>query len=145
MKPSLRPAVPSAQRYGPHAIHADYGSGWCNVQGPHYHPYPPFDDHLFQENPGGFRLMLSAGGDPAAALEEEVVVDSAARRLCVLRRAGASAQRSSWSAETRGSGTWLLREATLPGAREDLLRNDSLRGRFAGTLAVDLLAWGRLL
>lgn len=98
-----------------------------------------------EETPGGFRLTLSAGGDPAAALEEEVTVDSAARRLSVLRRAGTSAQRSSWSAETRGSGTWLLREATLPGAREDLLRNDSLRGRFAGTLAVDLLAWARML
>ncbi len=98
-----------------------------------------------EETPGGFRLTLSAGGDPAAALEEDVTVDSATRRLSVLRRAGASAQRSSWSAETRGSGTWLLREATLPGAREDLLRNDSLRGRFAGTLAVDLLAWARML
>ncbi len=98
-----------------------------------------------EETPGGFRLTLSAGGDPAAALEEEVTVDSAARRLSVLRRAGASAQRSSWSAETRGRATWLRREAALPGAREDLLRNDSLRGRFAGTLAVDLLAWARML
>ncbi len=34
-----------------------------------------------------------------------------------------------------------MRGARLSGPREDLLRNDSLRGRLAGTLAVDLLAW----
>jgi hypothetical protein len=39
--------------------------------------------------------------------------------------------------------TWLVREAVLSGAREDLLKNDSARGRMAGTLAVDLLAWSR--
>jgi hypothetical protein len=38
-----------------------------------------------------------------------------------------------------------MRETTLSGSREDLLRNDALRGRLAGTLAVDLLAWARLL
>ena len=103
------------------------------------------DVSRFEETPAGFRLTLSAGGDPGASLEEEVAVDPAARRLSVVRRAGASEQRSSWTAATRSGGTWLLREATLPGAREDLLRNDSLRGRFAGTLAVDLLAWGRML
>jgi hypothetical protein len=38
-----------------------------------------------------------------------------------------------------------VREATLSGRRQDLLRNDSLRGRLAGALAVDLLAWARML
>jgi hypothetical protein len=33
----------------------------------------------------------------------------------------------------------------LSGAREDLLANDSARGRMAGTLAADLLGWARLL
>jgi hypothetical protein len=41
--------------------------------------------------------------------------------------------------------TWLVREAVLAGPREDLLVNDSARGRMAGTLAVDLLAWTRTL
>jgi hypothetical protein len=49
------------QYNGPHAINAQYGSGWCNVQGAHYHPYPPFDDRLFQENRGGYDFL----GDPA--------------------------------------------------------------------------------
>jgi hypothetical protein len=47
--------------------------------------------------------------------------------------------------ETRDGETWLVREATLSGAREDLLKNDHARGRLAGTLAVDLLAWTRRL
>jgi hypothetical protein len=58
-------AAPQAQqewRYnGPHAVNAQYGSGWCNVQAPHTHPYPPFDDHLFQENNGGYNFL----GDPS--------------------------------------------------------------------------------
>ncbi len=105
------------------------------------------DVSRLEETPGGFRLTLSpgSGGEPGASLEEEVTVDPAGQRLSVVRRAGVSEHRSSWSANARSGGTWLLREATLPGAREDLLRNDSLRGRFAGTLAVDLLAWGRML
>lgn len=51
----------------------------------------------------------------------------------------------SFRAEVRNGETWLVREAVLSGAREDLLVNDSARGRLAGTLAVDLLAWSRLL
>ena len=35
-----------------------------------------------------------------------------------------------------------MREAASRGSRRDLLRNDSLRGRLAGTLAVDLLGLG---
>lgn len=94
----------------------------------------------------GYRLRLSAGGgDPAATLEEEVTPDGDANALSVLRRGGSSESRSSWRAEERSGKTWLIREAALSGAREDLLRNDSLRGRLAGSLAVDLLAWARLL
>ena len=94
----------------------------------------------------GFRLRLSAGGgDPGATLEEEITPDADARTLSVVRRSGASESRSSWRAEEREGKTWLLREAALSGAREDLLRNDSLRGRLAGSLAVDLLAWARML
>ena len=51
----------------------------------------------------------------------------------------------SYRVEEREGATYLVREAALSGAREDLLRNDSARGRLAGTLAVDLLAWSRLL
>ena len=94
----------------------------------------------------GYRLRLSAGGgDPAATLEEEITPDADSHTLSVLRRGGGSESRSSWRAEEREGKTWLLREATLTGSREDLLRNDSLRGRLAGSLAVDLLAWARLL
>jgi hypothetical protein len=54
------PAAPKWQYRGPHAIHAEYGSGWCNMQGLHAHPYPPFDDHLFQEDHGAYYFV----GDP---------------------------------------------------------------------------------
>jgi hypothetical protein len=97
--------------------------------------------------PSGFRLTLSPGSGTGseARLEEEVSLDPEARRVSVLRRAGASEQRSSYRAQVREGRTWLMREMELSGAREDLLRNDSLRGRLAGSLAVDLLAWGRML
>jgi hypothetical protein len=45
----------------------------------------------------------------------------------------------------RNGRTYLVREASIPGRGEELLRNDSLRGRLAGSLAVDLLAWARML
>jgi hypothetical protein len=51
----------------------------------------------------------------------------------------------SFRVEVHDGETWLVREAVLAGPREDLLVNDSARGRMAGTLAVDLLAWTRLL
>jgi len=54
-------------------------------------------------------------------------------------------QESFYQVLLRGQKTFLVRRLVLPGSRMDLLRNDSLRGRFAGTLAVDLLAWARLL
>jgi hypothetical protein len=95
----------------------------------------------------GFRLRLHApeGAPGEPGLEEEVTVDRAARRLVVRRRGAATTSRSSFRAETREGRTYLIREALFEGPREDLLRNDGLRGRLAGSLAVDLLAWARRL
>jgi hypothetical protein len=99
-----------------------------------------------EETPTGFRLALSASADTSeTSVEEDVAIDSEALRLAIVRKSGASAFRSSYRAQERAGRTFLIREAVLSGAREDLLRNDSLRGRLAGTLAVDLLAWGRML
>jgi hypothetical protein len=99
-----------------------------------------------ERTPSGYRLRLSAGGgDAGATLEEDVTSDPDSHTVSVVRRAGSSESRSSWRAEERGGRTWLLREAELAGPREDLLRNDSLRGRLAGSLAIDLLAWARML
>lgn len=101
------------------------------------------------ETSSGFRLTLSAG--PAtpesgpARVVDEVSLEPGPRRLSVRRLAGESEHRSSYRVDDREGETYLLREATLSGAREDLLRNDSLRGRFAAGLAVDLLAWTRML
>ena len=97
-----------------------------------------------RETLGGFHLTLSAPGE-AAALEEDVLLDPTARRVAVVRRSTSGKQQSSYSAVERGEKATLLREAVWPGAREDLLRQDGLRGRLAGSLAVDLLAWSRLL
>jgi hypothetical protein len=63
----------------------------------------------------------------------------------VERRTGASVSKSAYGVEERSGKTYLIREAVLPGSREDLLRNDSMRGRRAGSLALDLLAWARML
>jgi arylamine N-acetyltransferase len=95
---------------------------------------------------GVWRLRLSpaatAGeGSQEAAVEEEVTVDGTTRSLRVMR----GSQESFYQVLLRGKKTFLVRRLVLPGPRLDLLRNDSLRGRFAGTLAVDLLAWARLL
>jgi hypothetical protein len=95
--------------------------------------------------PGGFRVSLSAGGDAPARLEEDVAPDPSSLRVDVVRRSESGRQLSAFQVRELEGRTWLTREATLAGPREDLLRNDSLRGRLAGTLAVDLLAWSRLL
>ena len=100
-----------------------------------------------EQTPGGFRLrLLGPEGAPVEAgpgLEEDVEVDRGARRLVVRRRGAASVSCSTFRAERREGRTYLIREALMDGQREDLLRNDSLRGRLAGALAVDLLAWAR--
>jgi hypothetical protein len=55
-------APPQEWQYdGPHAINAEAGGGWCNLRGPHAHPYPPFDELLFQEEDDGGYAFL---GDP---------------------------------------------------------------------------------
>jgi hypothetical protein len=100
------------------------------------------------EAPGGFRATLRPPGAPAgtADVEDEVSADAATGHLSVRRRAASGAPfESSYRAITRGGRTYLVRESALPGRGEELLRNDSLRGRLAGSLAVDLLAWARML
>lgn len=94
----------------------------------------------------GWRLRLSPPGAPQAGFEEDITPDSDRRALDVRRRyADGREVNLAFRVEERDSATYLVREATFSGAREDLLKNDSARGRLAGTLAVDLLAWSRLL
>ena len=100
------------------------------------------------EEPAGkgwrLRLLPPATGavEPAGGeIEEEITPDAESLALRV-RRGGRD---SFYEAIDRGGKTFLVRRLALDGPRPDLLRNDSLRGRFAGSLAVDLLAWARLL
>lgn len=78
-------------------------------------------------------------------LQERVVPDAPLRLLKIERRSGSTRSESFFQAEERGGRSYLKRGVRLQGSREDLLRNDSLRGRLAGSLAVDLLAWARIL
>ena len=101
---------------------------------------------VLAEAPDSFRLRVSAGEGAGGEsfLEEEVTADRPGRRLSILRRGAAgAAARFTFRAESRGGATYLIREALFEAPREDLLRNDALRGRLAGSLAVDLLAWSR--
>lgn len=105
---------------------------------------------VLSEDPtaSGFRLTLGAPGREREARAETVDAvrpDLAARRVWLERSMGASVSKSSYGVEVRAGKTYLLREAVLPGSGEDLLRNDSMRGRWAGSLALDLLAWARML
>ena len=94
----------------------------------------------------GWRLRLSPPGAPQAGFEEDITPHSDRRALDVRRRYTDGREVNlSFRVEERDGATFLVREAILSGAREDLLKNDSARGRLAGTLAVDLLAWARLL
>jgi arylamine N-acetyltransferase len=94
----------------------------------------------------GWRFRLSPPGMAEAGFEEEVTPDLNRRALEIERRYGDGRIASfSFRVDVHEGETWLVREAVLPGPREDLLKNDSARGRMAGTLAVDLLAWSRLL
>ena len=91
--------------------------------------------------PRAWRASLTiAGGAPVV---EDVEADDAARVVAVVRESPAS--RSSWAIEEKAGTVYLVRRQWLTGPRLDLLRNDSLRGRLAGSLAVDLLGWARLL
>lgn len=99
---------------------------------------------VLQAAEGSWRILLSPAGDgegPRANLEEQITPDPVSRRIRVRR----GREESSYGAESRAGRTYLIRRAILSGPREDLLRNDSLRGRLAGTLALDLLAWVRML
>lgn len=94
----------------------------------------------------GWRLRLSPPGVPQAGFEEDITPDPDRRALDVRRRYSDGREVAlSFRVEERDGATYLVREAVLSGARDDLLRNDSARGRLAATLAVDLLAWARLL
>jgi hypothetical protein len=94
----------------------------------------------------GWRFRFSPPGVPEAGFEEEVTPDSERLALGVLRRyADGREVPLSFRVEVREGETWLVREVVLSGAREDLLVNDSARGRLAGTLAADLLGWSRLI
>ena len=96
-----------------------------------------------ESSSGGWRVRLAPPQlqEETGALEEEITPDPVRLALRV-RRAN---QESSYEVASRSGRTFLVRRLMLPGPRPDLLRNDSLRGRFAGSLAVDLLAWARLL
>ncbi|MDQ6891656.1 MAG: arylamine N-acetyltransferase [Acidobacteriota bacterium] len=89
------------------------------------------------------RLVSPAGpgGSPAAEIRESVEADPPARTLRIRR----GSQETSYRAEKREGTPWLVRRGVLDGRRMDLLRNDSMRGRIAGSLAVDLLGWARRL
>lgn len=94
----------------------------------------------------GWRFRLSPPGAAEAGFEEEVTPDPDRRALAVKRKYPDSREVPlEFRVEVRDGSTWLVREAVLSGARDDLLRNDHARGRLAGTLAVDLLAWARKL
>ena len=96
-----------------------------------------------------FRLAPAASSDAAApgppAITEEVAPSSDRFELRVLRHSGATRSETFFRVETLQGECFLVREAVFSGAREDLLVHDALRGRLAGALAVDLLAWVRLL
>ena len=94
----------------------------------------------------GWRLSLrppaTEGPESASGeIEEEITPDAENLSLRVRR----GSRDSFYESIDRGGRTFLVRRLVLDGARPDLLRNDSLRGRFAGSLAVDLLAWARRL
>jgi len=94
----------------------------------------------------GWRVRLAPPGASSEGFEEEVEPDAEHRTLRVQRRhPNGSVTASSYRVESRGGETYLIREAVFVGPREDLLVNDYARGRLAGTLAVDLLAWARML
>jgi hypothetical protein len=93
----------------------------------------------------GWRFRFSPPGVPEAGFEEEVTPDPERLALAVRRRyADGREVPLSFRVEIRDGETWLVREVVLSGPREDLLVNDSARGRLAGTIAADLLGWGRL-
>ena len=107
---------------------------------------------LDEETAAGFVLTVSADGlrdgnldVPGAGLRETVRVDRPGRRIGVTREGASSSASYTLRVLERDGETWLVREAPVSVPADALLRNDSLRGRLAGTFAADLLGWARLL
>jgi len=92
------------------------------------------------QGPQRWKARLVAPSSPAEI--EELLESDAASRTLRIRRGGSE---TFFRAEERDGTPWLIRGAVLDGPRLDLLRNDSMRGRIAGSLAVDLLGWARRL
>jgi hypothetical protein len=91
-------------------------------------------------------ISLLPARRPGGGFRGEVTPDPERLALAVRRRyADGREVPLSFRVEVRDGETWLVREVVLSGPREDLLVNDSARGRLAGTQAVDLLAWSRLI
>ena len=94
----------------------------------------------------GWNFRFSPPGTAGAGFQERITPDSSGRALEVTRHyADGRIAPLSLRVEAREGETWLVREAVLSGPREDLLVNDSARGRLAGALAADLLGWAVML
>ena len=61
MDPNGSPQESLFSYAGPHPLPYDQGGGFCNEQGPHQHPFPVFDSHLFRQANG----LAYFVGDPA--------------------------------------------------------------------------------
>ncbi|HEX4440989.1 MAG TPA: arylamine N-acetyltransferase [Thermoanaerobaculia bacterium] len=100
--------------------------------------------------PDGFRLAVRpeappSAGEAAPTLSETVRVRPADRAVDVVREGAGTRAAFTLRALQRNGQSWLVREAPVSAPADALLRNDSLRGRLAGTFAADLLGWARLL
>jgi hypothetical protein len=99
-------------------------------------------------SPEGFQLSVrpeAPPGETPPALREVVRVRRADRALDVRREGSGSSTAFTLRVLQRNGQIWLVREAPVSAPADSLLRNDSLRGRLAGTFAADLLGWARLL
>jgi hypothetical protein len=96
-----------------------------------------------------WRLSLAAPSNseslPGSPLTEEVALDRDRLELRIRRLAGDRTTEGAFRVEQHSGKTYLVREAFLSGTGEEFLRHDAQRGRLAGTLAVDLLAWARMI
>jgi arylamine N-acetyltransferase len=104
---------------------------------------------VVSEQPAGdgwiLRLRPPESGAAESLLEDSARLESEPARLRVERRSAGTTSESFYETIERGGRTYLVRRLRLAGPREDLLRNDSLRGRLAGSLAAELLGWARLI
>lgn len=104
---------------------------------------------VIADSADGFRLAVRPeappGASPAPSLSETVRIRRADRAVDVAREGAGSRAAFTLRTLQRNGQTWLVREAPVSAPVDALLRNDSLRGRLAGTFAADLLGWARLL